>query len=91
MCGAAPSVSIRQGTAARACLKYMNTLTDVNSSAWSLRVKHTPKCFSGLEILPFLFKRVSKYLQAGMLDFFFKEGDSHLMVFMALLDVALTV
>lgn len=94
MCGAAPSVSIRQGTAARACLKYMNTLTDVNSSAWSLRVKHMPKCFSGLEILPFLCKRVSKYLQAGMLQFFFfffKEGDSHLMVFMALLDVALTV
>lgn len=35
----------------------------------SLWVKHMPKCFSGLEILPFLCKSVLKYLQAGMLVF----------------------
>lgn len=28
------------------------------------------KCFSGLKILPFLFKSVSEYLQAGMFTFF---------------------
>lgn len=68
-CGTAPSVSIQQGTVAYACLKCMNTLTDVNWSTWSLWVKHMPKCFSGLEILPFLCKSVCKYLQAGMLVF----------------------
>lgn len=46
-----------------------------------------PKCFSGLEILSFLCKSVCKYLQAGMLVFY--EGDSHLMVLVALLDVVL--
>lgn len=68
-CGTAPPVLIQQGAVARACLKCMNTLTDVNWSTWSLWVKHMPKCFSGLEILPFLCKSVCKYLQAGMLVF----------------------
>lgn len=67
----------------------MNTLTDVNWSTWSLWVKHMPKWFSGLEILLFPCKSVSKCLQAGMLVFW--KVVSHLMVIMALLNVILPV